>query len=235
MRMTRLAMSILLACQFCAARGADTPITGIPFRYCKAAAPIALQKSLCNGDSTDFWQVSKDLMDSSDPQARQATITVLERLWSRDKSLGDGLPWNTLYSDNFEAFVVERLAPAIRDAESDVALSDLQAFVIRYKSTPSSKDYPIALIGITDTPGQVQFLADVIRQSDGGRRRAAILALGTMCEDAATDLLRKGVRDMRLPENDLKVAKVALDIRYSDRVKAWCAHPQPHGGTHISL
>src|SRR5579862_1288701 len=93
----------------CAADGSNGPILGLPSRYCRSEAPAALQRALCDGDSTAFWRASKDLLESSDTDKRRLTIDVLEKLWRRDRSLGDGLPWTTLYSDDFEAFVVERL------------------------------------------------------------------------------------------------------------------------------
>jgi len=62
-----------------------------------------------------------------------------------------------------------------------------------------------------------------------------MLALGTMCEDAATDLLQNGIAAMSLTEDDKKVAQAALDERRSDRVKAWCSNPSGQGSKHISL
>jgi hypothetical protein len=54
--------------------------------------PVALHKSLCDGDSAEFFDVAQDVLASSDHDVHRAAVSVLEKLWKKDRSLGDGLP-----------------------------------------------------------------------------------------------------------------------------------------------
>jgi hypothetical protein len=213
----------------CAAAGSDAPIAGLPFRYCKANAPLPLEKALCEADSTSFWEQTKELMESQNVDQQRLAVRILEKVWRKDRSLGEGLPWKALSDDDFEAFVVELLAPAVRDAMSDVPLKELQQFAIRYRLLPSGREHAIVLIGLTDAPGQMKVLASIVRDTVAGRRRAAMLALGTMCDSAAKKILNDVVMSADFSSDDKKVAQAALDERQSNRVLKWCSNP-PRAG-----
>jgi hypothetical protein len=217
-----ISLAVMALPAFCAA-GSKAPIAGLPFRHCTAHAPPAVEKALCEADSSSFWEQTKRLVEAQNGDEQRLAVRVLERVWRKDPSLGEGLPWDALSEDDFEAFVVELLAPVVRDGLSDVPLEELQRFATRYRSKPSGKDYAIVLIGLTDAPGQTEFLADIVRKDRAGKRRTAILALGTMCESAATKILNNVVTSESFSEDDKKVASIAVDDRQSSRVRLWCS------------
>jgi hypothetical protein len=220
---TWLIIMIVSGLPLACATDIKTPITGLPFRYCKVSAPPALERALCEADSTSLWEETKALLQSQNADQRALALAILEKVWKKDRSLGDGLPWDALADDDFEAFVVERLAPAVRDGLSDVPLSDLQQFAIRYRSTPSGREYAIVLIGLTDAPGQTAFLAEMVRKNLEGGRVPAMLALGTMCDRTAIGVLHEVTESRRFSEEEKKVARAAIEERRSSRVRQWCS------------
>lgn len=200
----------------------NAPIRGLPFRYCKAHVPDDIEKALCNADGPAFWEATKRLLESQDADQRHLSAKILEKVWKKDESLGDGLPWPALSEPNFRAFVVEQLAPVVRDGGSSVPLSQLQQFAIQYREAAEGRQYAVVLIGVTDAPGQTPLLRELVKNNPEGQRRTALLALATRCERASEKILKDALADATLSDDDKTVAKVALEERRSTRVMRWC-------------
>lgn len=138
-----------------------------PESYCNVPNVRAeLARALCDGDSTTFSNTI-GAMRKQAGSAREA-VMVLEKVWTQDRTLGDGLQWSQLGVDEFRAHVVEHLSQSIRDGSSEVPLRSLQLFAVSYAHNrlPLGVTYGIALIGLTDAPGQLLFLKSLIEDRD---------------------------------------------------------------------
>lgn len=130
-------------------------------------------------------------MSQSPASLKQAT-RILEQIWLRDSTLGDGLNWRSMGDDAFRAEAVSQLAFAIRYGWSTVPLRPLQYFAIDYahKRLPDGLTTGVGLIGDTDAPGQYILLKQAIRSPDRDTRGVVIGALGRMCSKSTHEFLQ---------------------------------------------
>jgi hypothetical protein len=89
----------------------------------------------CDFDFIDFHEEIRRISQSGSAADIAGAVTVLERLWQTDKSLGVSLTWLRLTEPNFRKVVVEHRAPAIREGRSKLPLGPLQQYAVSLEPT----------------------------------------------------------------------------------------------------
>lgn len=161
---------------------------------CSVAADAPdFRTALCTGQVIEMILAIDKALKMEDQDVSYSMLRLLERVWQRDQTLGNNLPWVRLGSDEMRLVLAEQLAQPIRWGRSDVSLDELRELAIRQASdSRGDRTAAIRLLGLADVRGQTHFLRNVIETSSSASERyAAIQALGMTCDVEANALLRK--------------------------------------------
>lgn len=221
-----LPAAALLAAALSSAAAGDVPSKSkFPERYCDVpGVSVELERALCDARIHAFEILSE--MSQSEATHNQAT-RILEQLWLRDSTLGDGLNWRLLGDEDFQAEVVSQLAQAIRIGWSTLPLQPLQDFATDYAQKYRSDGVTngLGLIGDTDASSQFFLLKEAIKSPDRNTRGVVLGALGSMCSKNSLEFLRTLAGEKGgLNADDRKRAAAWLERRTTQMGKNWCAH-----------
>lgn len=187
---TSLPMLLMLALVACAQAEPVPP--GGSASCVVSDAPQVLNDAVCAASADRLQGALSKLKDTDESPNFVDVIPVLERLWSRDRTMGQGLPWEKLEDLNFRAVLARHMAQQVRVGRSRLPLRDMQELAIKLsrRDLADGGYEGILLIGLTHTPGQVGFLREVLTaSSDPGQRTAAISSLGMVCDAEAAAAL----------------------------------------------
>lgn len=224
--------SALLAALLMASAPSSAVAGGVPSgstlleRYCDVpGTSVELERGLCDADRVKVFN-TLSVMSQSAATHKQAT-RILEQLWLRDSTLGDGLNWKLLGHEDFRAEVVSQLAQAIRIGRSTLPLQPLQTFAADYahETLPEGVTTGIGLIGDTDASSQLFLLKKAIESPDRDTRGMVLGALGSMCSKSSLEFLQTlATENSGLNAEDKKRATAWLERRTTQMGKHWCAH-----------
>jgi hypothetical protein len=217
-------VAVLGACGAAAALHAENAPVKRAQAKCKVeGAPETLVRAVCIVDGAALSNTAGALL--ADPAQAKATVRVLEKLWVRDTTLGEGLRWSDLNDEHFRSFVVFALALAVREGKSSVPVAPLQEFAVDYarKYSTTGITHGIDLIGRTDAPGQLPYLTVLASGPDREKRRMAIYAMGLMCEPTVGEYLEKlSMKPKALPKEDAELAGLRKRYRENITMRHYC-------------
>ena len=185
----------------------------------------SLSAALCSGDTERIKDALLPLRSRKvSEEERRSTLNALRYIWEEDKNFGTQLPWKRLTDTPNKAVLVDVLAQAYRNHESDVSLQDMQHFAVDVVTSGRDDEYydGVWLLGVTDDKDQVPLLQRIALSNDpAARRHKAIEALGNICDASAMQALKGLSVSLEGKEPDATLIKNAMEMR-ADIEASWC-------------
>ncbi len=179
-------------------------------------APAILALALCSGGSEQLQSALDALKGATESPTFLEVIPILDHVWHGDLSLGVQLPWQALQGEDVRATLVYSLAQQVPLGRSRIPLKQMQALAIKLsrRDAPLGATQGITLLGLTHTPGQVEFLKALFASSTQlGYRVAVIRTLGGVCDPEAGAFLAELQRDPDMSSEERPWTTLAIQSR----------------------
>jgi hypothetical protein len=207
--------------------GSDRVSTPTSSGACRVPnVPTTVSTALCSADVGQIRTAlfTEDLRRNS-AEDHAAFIDALRHIWEGDKNFGVQLPWRRLADRANRAVIIDVLAQAYRNHDTDTSLAEMQKFAIELVNSGRDDldEYEgVRLLGLTDAKEEIPLLRRIAMSNDPSERRyKAIEALGYVCDKEAMQTLGALSVSLRGREPDSTWIGSAIRAR-KDIQSSWC-------------
>lgn len=203
------------------------PMPTMDTLLCRAKAGPVTTETLCS-PSKFYSKVGQALERGKDtPREMNRELDLVARVWRRDASLGENIPWPEYSSYTGRALLALMLAPYARWELSPIGISELREFSRKFRTRAEagqeSESVAIELVGELGTPGEAAWLYSRVRRSGSERMRIeATMALGRSCDPDAETLRITLPGSFLSTDRELAALEFARSAATSPAQRAFC-------------
>jgi len=183
--------------------------------------PTDISNAICSADA----DVIRNALLELNAESRAIVAAAFAKLWMEQEEVGSSIPWESLRTQTAKMAYAPFLAQSVRNGRTDFPLTSLREFardVALVENGTLADAEAIRVLGLADSAEDVPLLLDKIRHqplpSEAGK--AAILALGNICDPSATKALHQLGAGATEEEQKATIAK-AVATR-SELARDWC-------------